>query len=52
MIICQIFFQLMAAVLKENLNLELSLIFYSSVVFIFETVFIAEQITEKRFGAL
>ena len=51
MIICQIFFQLMVAVFKENLNLELPLVFYSWVIFIFETVFISEQITENRFGA-
>ena len=52
MIICKIFFQLMVIVFKENLNLQLPLIFYSSVMFTFETVFISEQIAENRFGEL
>ena len=52
MIICKIFFQLMLAAFKEDLNLWLPLIFYSSVMFIFEAVFISEQIAENRFGAL
>ena len=51
MIIC-IFSQLMVTVLKENLNLYLPLIFYSSIRFVFKTVFISEKIAENRFGAL
>ena len=47
----KIFFQLMVTVFKENLNLKLPLIFYSSIRFVFETVFISEQIVENRFGA-
>ena len=41
----------MVTVFKENLNLKLPLIFYSSIRFVFETVFISEQIVENRFGA-
>ena len=52
MISCKIFFQLMVTVFKEKLNLQLPLIFYSSIRFVFETVFISEQIAENRFGAL
>ena len=51
MIIC-IFSQLMVTVLKENLNLYLPLIFYSSIRFVLITVFISEKIAENRFGAL
>ena len=49
---CKIFFQLMVTVFKEKLNLQLPLIFYSSISFVFETTFISEQIAENRFGAL
>ena len=42
----------MVTVFKENLNLWLPLIFYSSIRFVFETVFISEQIKENRSGAL
>ena len=42
----------MVTVFKENLNLLLPLIFYGSVMFIFETVFISEQIAGNSFGAL
>ena len=52
MISCKIFFQLMVTVFKEKLNLQLPLIFYSSISFVFETTFISEQIAENRFGAL
>ena len=52
MISCKIFFQLMVTVFKEKLNLQLPLIFYSSIRFVFETVFISEQIAENRFEAL
>ena len=52
MISCKIFFQLMVTVFKEKLNLQLPLIFYGSVRFLFETAFISEQIAEKIFGAL
>ena len=52
MIISRIFLQLMVTVFKENLNLQLPLIFYSSVRFIFITVFISEQNAKNRFGAL
>ena len=34
------------------MNLELSLSFYSSLLFVTEAVFISKQITECRFGAL
>ena len=49
---CKIFFQLMVTVFKETLNLQLPLIFYSTIRFVFETVLISEQIAENRFGAL
>ena len=52
MISSKIFFLLIATVFKEKLNLQLPLIFYSSIRFVFETVFISEQIAENRFGAL
>ena len=52
MISCKIFLQLMVTVFKENLNLWLSLIFHSSIRFLFETVFISEQISENRLAAL
>ena len=37
---------------KENLYFQLPLIFYSSVTFIFETVFFSELIAGNSFGAL
>ena len=40
------FFQLMITIFKENLNLQLPFIFYSSAMFLFETAFISEQIAE------
>ena len=46
------FFQLMVTVFKEKLNLQLPLIFYSSIRFVFETAFISEQIAESRCRAL
>ena len=52
MISCKIFFQLIVTIFKENLNLSLPLILYSSIRFVFETVFISEQIVEKMFGSL
>ena len=52
MISCKIFFQLIVTVFKEKLNLQLPLIFYSSIRFILETAFISKQIAENRFGAL
>ena len=42
----------MITVFKENLNLQLPLIFYSSIRFVFELVFISEEIAENCFGAL
>ena len=42
----------MVKVFREKLNLQLLLIFYSSISFVFETTFISEQIAENRFGAL
>ena len=42
----------MVTVFKENLNLQLSLVLYSSIMFVFETVFISEQTVENRFGTL
>ena len=52
MISCKIFFQLLVTVFKEKLNLQLPLIFYSSMRFVFETTFISGKIAENRFGAL
>ena len=52
MISCKIFFQLMVTVFKEKRNLQLPLIFYSSIRFVFDTAFISEQVAENRFGAL
>ena len=52
MISCKIFFQLMVTVFKEKPNLQLPLIFYFSIKFVFETTYITEQIEENRFGAL
>ena len=52
MISCKIFFQLMVTVFKEKLNLQLPLIFYSSIRFVFEITFVSEQIAENRFGTL
>ena len=52
MISCKIFFQSMVTVFKEKLNLQLPLIFCSSIQFVFETAFISEQIPDNRFGAL
>ena len=42
----------MVTVFKENINLQLPLVFYSSIRFVFETAFISEQIAGNRFGAL
>ena len=42
----------MIQVFKENLNLQLPLIFYGSIKFVFETIFISGQIVENRFGAI
>ena len=42
----------MVTVFREKLNLQLPIIFYSSVRFVFETSFISEQIEENRIGAL
>ena len=39
----------MVTFFKENLNLYLPLIFCSSITFVFEVVFISEQISENRF---
>ena len=52
MISCKIFFQLMVSVFNENMNLPLPFSFYSSIMFVTETVLISEQIKEYRFGAL
>ena len=52
MISCKVFFQVMVTVFKENLNLLLPLIFSGSIRFVFETVFISENIAENSFGAL
>ena len=46
------FFQLMVTIFKENLKLQLPLTFYSSIRFVFEIVFISEQIAENKFRAL
>ena len=42
----------MVTVFKENLNLQLPLIFYSSIMFVFETVFISEQNGREQFWSL
>ena len=42
----------MVIVFKEKLNLQLPLIFYSSIRFVSQTGFISEQIAENRFGLL
>ena len=42
----------MITVFKVNLNLWLLLIFYNSIRFVFETVFISDEIQENSFGAL
>ena len=42
----------MVTVFKENLNLQLPLLFYNSIMFVFEIVFISEQIAENKFRAL
>ena len=42
----------MVTLFKEKLSILQSLIFYSSIRFIFETAFISEQIVENRFWAL
>ena len=42
----------MVTVFEENLNLQLPVIVCSSVMFMFKTAFISEQIAENRFGAL
>ena len=42
----------MILIFRENLNLQLPHIFYNSIRFVFETVFISEQIAENRFEAL
>ena len=41
----------MVTVFKEKLNLQLPLIFYSSIGFVLETAFISEEIVESRCGA-
>ena len=52
MISCKIFFQLMVTVFKENLNLQLPLIFYSSIRFAYGIVFTSEEIAVNRSEAL
>ena len=42
----------MVRIFKERLNLQLPLIFCSGIRLVFETVFIAGQIAENRFGGL
>ena len=42
----------MVTVFKENLNLQLPLLFYNSIMFVFEIVFISEQIAENKTRAL
>ena len=46
------FFPINGKIVQKNLSLQLSLIFYSSITFVLETVFIPEQIVETNFGAL
>ena len=52
MISCKIFLPLIVTVFKVKLNLQLLLIFYSSIRSVLETTFISEQIAKNRFGAL
>ena len=40
MIRCKTFYELMVTVLKENLNLKLPTVFYYSIRFVLETVFV------------
>ena len=42
----------MVTAFKENLNLKLPLIFYSCIRFVFELIFISEQIAKNKFGVL
>ena len=49
---CKIFLPLIVTVFKEKLDLQLLLIFYSSIRFVLEITFISEQIAKNRFGAL
>ena len=42
----------MITVFKEKLNFQLPFIFYISIRYVFETVFISKQIVENWFGAL
>ena len=42
----------MVTAFKENLNLKLPLIFYSGIRFVYELIFISEQIAENKFGVL
>ena len=52
MISCKNVFQLMVTVFKENPKLKPTLVFYSSIRFLFKTIFISEQISDNRFGDL
>ena len=42
----------MVTAFKENLNLKLPLIFHSCIRFVFELIFISEQIAKNKFGVL
>ena len=48
MISCKIYFQLMVTVFKESLNLYLLLIFCSSLMCVFETGSILDQVAEHE----
>ena len=51
MISYKIFFQLIVVIFKKNLNLQLTLIFYSSFRLALETAFISEQTAENMIGS-
>ena len=51
MISYKIFFQLIVAIFKKNLNLQLTLTFYSSFRLALETAFISEQTAENMIGS-
>ena len=49
---CKIFFQENITVSSKNMNLYLFLSFCSGIMFVTETVFISEQITDEKFEEL
>ena len=49
---CKIFFQENVTISSKNMNLYLFLSFCSGIMFVTETVFISEQITDEKFEEL